>query len=222
MTGTAANLLLLRRWDPWIMSFARRLANCHGALWGHVEDLTQEGRIAYWSHVSARPANEAGDPVNRWVVLGPMLVYAARMAYPVKLPINLGNSRGRIRAGVSTPISVGLAALRNLGANGDAERVLDRIQAWEIEAATSLTRRERQIVVLRFSDGRSIKEVGIGLGISRERVRQLEGKALRKLRHQARIIGNVSKLPGVSEFLRKQNVEPDWRLQFFADWAGTR
>ncbi|GIW03602.1 MAG: RNA polymerase sigma factor RpoD [Chloroflexota bacterium] len=55
------------------------------------------------------------------------------------------------------------------------------------EALAKLTERERKIIVLRFGleDGRfrTLEEVGREFGITRERIRQIEAKALRKLRH---------------------------------------
>jgi RNA polymerase primary sigma factor len=55
------------------------------------------------------------------------------------------------------------------------------------DALAKLTERERKIIVLRFGleDGRfrTLEEVGREFGITRERIRQIEAKALRKLRH---------------------------------------
>jgi RNA polymerase primary sigma factor len=55
------------------------------------------------------------------------------------------------------------------------------------DALDKLSERERRIIVLRFGieDGRfrTLEEVGRDFGITRERIRQIEAKALRKLRH---------------------------------------
>jgi RNA polymerase primary sigma factor len=54
----------------------------------------------------------------------------------------------------------------------------------------SLSSRERKVLQLRFGldDGRSrtLEEVGREFGVTRERIRQIEAKALRKLRHPSR------------------------------------
>ena len=54
----------------------------------------------------------------------------------------------------------------------------------------SLTPRERRVLQLRFGliDGRqrTLEEVGKRFGVTRERIRQIEVKALRKLRHPSR------------------------------------
>ena len=55
----------------------------------------------------------------------------------------------------------------------------------------TLTDRERQVVDFRFglSDGysRTLEEVGRLFNVTRERIRQIEAKALRKLRHPSRM-----------------------------------
>ncbi|MBA2598179.1 MAG: RNA polymerase sigma factor RpoD [Chloroflexia bacterium] len=61
------------------------------------------------------------------------------------------------------------------------------LKAQICDAISKLTERERKIIVLRFGleDGRfrTLEEVGREFGITRERIRQIEAKALRKLRH---------------------------------------
>ncbi len=58
------------------------------------------------------------------------------------------------------------------------------------EVLATLTPRERRVIQLRcgLDDGRSrtLKEVGQEFNVTRERIRQIEAKALRKLRHPKR------------------------------------
>ena len=55
---------------------------------------------------------------------------------------------------------------------------------------SSLSPREQRVLLLRFGleDGRSrtLEEVGKEFDVTRERIRQIEAKALRKLRHPSR------------------------------------
>ena len=59
-----------------------------------------------------------------------------------------------------------------------------------MDVLNSLTTRERKVLELRFGleDGRSrtLEEVGREFAVTRERIRQIEAKALRKLRHPSR------------------------------------
>ena len=54
----------------------------------------------------------------------------------------------------------------------------------------SLSRREREVLEMRFGlkdgQGHTLEEVGQAFGVTRERIRQIEAKALRKLRHPFR------------------------------------
>jgi len=67
------------------------------------------------------------------------------------------------------------------------------------EALDTLTNRERLVIEMRFGvDGKGstgLREVGEHFGVSVERIRQIEAKALRKLRHPSR----SSKLKGFLE-----------------------
>ena len=68
------------------------------------------------------------------------------------------------------------------------------------EVLKTLAPREAEVLRLRFGleDGRSrtLEEVGQSFGVTRERIRQIEAKALRKLRHPVRL----RKLQGNFEF----------------------
>jgi len=59
------------------------------------------------------------------------------------------------------------------------------------DVLTSLTERERKILEMRFGlvDGyeRTLEEIGKMYSVTRERIRQIEAKALRKLRHPTRV-----------------------------------
>ncbi len=65
----------------------------------------------------------------------------------------------------------------------------DKLKSIE-HALSTLTPREGKVIRLRFGlgggDEHPLKEVGVALGVSTERVRQIEAKALRKLRHKSR------------------------------------
>jgi RNA polymerase primary sigma factor len=58
------------------------------------------------------------------------------------------------------------------------------------EVLSTLSDRERRVLQLRFGleDGRSrtLEEVGREFSVTRERIRQIEAKAMRKLRHPSR------------------------------------
>ena len=59
-----------------------------------------------------------------------------------------------------------------------------------MEVLDTLTEREQKVLKLRFGldDGRprTLEEVGKEFNVTRERIRQIEAKALRKLRHPSR------------------------------------
>ena len=59
------------------------------------------------------------------------------------------------------------------------------------EVLSSLTERERKVLEMRFGLGdgyaRTLEEVGKQYKVTRERIRQIEAKALRKMRHPTRL-----------------------------------
>jgi RNA polymerase primary sigma factor len=78
--------------------------------------------------------------------------------------------------------------IEDVSALAPAEVAIAHLLKEEIqEVMKSLTEREARVLQLRFGleDGRSrtLEEVGREFGVTRERIRQIEAKALRKLRH---------------------------------------
>jgi RNA polymerase primary sigma factor len=81
--------------------------------------------------------------------------------------------------------------IEDRGALAPAEAAADQLLKEQVEAVLdSLTGRERRVLQLRFGfeDGRArtLEEVGKEFNVTRERIRQIEEKALRKLRHPSR------------------------------------
>ena len=81
--------------------------------------------------------------------------------------------------------------IEDQGALAPAEAASQQLLREQVEdVLASLTSRERRVLQLRFGleDGRSrtLEEVGREFGVTRERIRQIEAKALRKLRHPSR------------------------------------
>lgn len=78
--------------------------------------------------------------------------------------------------------------VQRLTTNGGVERLaIDKERSKIINAALlKLTPREELAVRRRFYEGDTLEEIANDWGVIRERVRQIEGKALRKLRHPSR------------------------------------
>ena len=96
-----------------------------------------------------------------------------------------GNGPAEIRP---SPIS---GVTNGVGVGAPAEAASHQLLKEQVEAVLdSLTGRERRVLQLRFGleDGRArtLEEVGKEFNVTRERIRQIEAKALRKLRHPSR------------------------------------
>jgi RNA polymerase primary sigma factor len=103
---------------------------------------------------------------------------------------------------LETPVGDGESVMSDLiedmnAVSPEAETAL-RLRSTELARALSqLKPRLQRVLVLRYgldgSGGRTLEQVGVELGITRERVRQLETRALRELRHAA---------PGLELYIR--------------------
>ena len=73
-----------------------------------------------------------------------------------------------------------------------------------VSARIRFSQRARQVLIMRYMHDMTLDQVGQALGITRERVRQVEAKAIRKLQHPVR----ARKLAGfVDKPLEMQGVE---------------
>lgn len=78
-----------------------------------------------------------------------------------------------------------------------------------IEEALGSLNSKRIVTVLRlrlFDDNQTLEEVGMGFSVTRERIRQLEIKGLRSLRHPARR-GKLAMSLGLAEYFKDNNEE---------------
>ena len=149
-----------------------------------LQDITPENRrdLILGSEILSN-ATELPYPLRDLVEQASSRVHeAAKVArQPVSLEAPIGeeedNHLGDLLPDSSSPAPVDLATQKLL--QEQVENVL-----------ASLTSRERRVLQLRFGldDGhpRTLEEVGKEFGVTRERIRQIEAKVLRKLRHPSR------------------------------------
>lgn len=92
-----------------------------------------------------------------------------------------------------------------LDLNGSVEYVLN-----------TLTDRERKVLKYRFSDLLTYEKTGKLFGVTRERIRQVEAKALRKLRHPQRkkylILGVSGVIDNIKEKYNERVIDIEERL----------
>lgn len=67
------------------------------------------------------------------------------------------------------------------------------------KAVSTLTPKEQEVIRMRFEDDITLDECANRLDVTRERVRQIEAKALRKLRHPARVGMFIDAVDGASK-----------------------
>jgi RNA polymerase primary sigma factor len=146
------------------------------------------------------------ETINRlYRVSRQILQEKGREARPDELAERMGISEAKVRkvlkiAGATisleTPIGdEGDAYLGDFIENKNVEAPMDAATASSLKGATreyldTLTPREAKILCMRFGIGmrtdHTLEQVGKQFGVTRERIRQIEAKALRKLRHPSR------------------------------------
>lgn len=134
-----------------------------------------------------------------------LMMETGREPTPEELSVELGISAERVREiykiaqhPISLQAEVGDGGesqfgdfLEDTGADSPAEATGYSILKDKMgEVLATLTDRERKVLIQRFGllDGKpkTLEEVGIEFNVTRERIRQIEAKALRKMRHPTR------------------------------------
>lgn len=92
------------------------------------------------------------------------------------------------------------------------------------KAISTLTPREQEVLRMRFEDDLTLEECATRLDVTRDRVRQIEAKALRKMRHPTRVGMFVDAVDGISEKDRSsaKQATAKWLKEVGADGTVTK
>ena len=84
----------------------------------------------------------------------------------------------------TSEVEIDLDSVKQLIQDGTSEKSLSQVSAIS-KLTKTLTPREREILAMRFAMKISLEETAKAFDITRERVRQIETKAIKKMRKQA-------------------------------------
>lgn len=189
MSDLAEQTALLKKHEGFIAKCAHFWCSKNSFI--EFDDLMQEGRIALL--FAAKRDDRRGSLLSyaSWYIRRAMRAHV--MAF--ETPVRLGD---RVFARVSDmggamkrrPLDAPLfgdptCTLADRLAAPEPEEELsqmDDLKALVEKALKKLTPKQQAVIKARFIDGRKLREVGQELGVTRERVRQIEVKALRLLR----------------------------------------
>ena len=147
----------------------------------HVNELLT--RIARAEHELATTLGRQPtvDELGGWLAIKPECILEARLA--ARMPLSLETPLGEDGELTRGDLICDEAAAETAHRASEASDLSERLQS----ALDELHPRERQVLRLRFGLDRgyerTLAEVGEVLGVSRERIRQIEAEGLRKLRH---------------------------------------
>ena len=154
-------------------------------------DLIQEGNLGLMK-AAEKFEPERGFKFSTyatWWIRQAITRAIADQGRTIRIPVHLVESINRVKKAAGE-------LLRKNGREPTAEEIAvqlemepDRVREL-LNVLKSLTPREERVITLRFGleDGRArtLEELGKEFNVTRERVRQIEAKALRKLRHPSR------------------------------------
>lgn len=185
----AARLAMLEQWAAYQWKQAARwwVANSRR---GELDDYHAAVRAGWWE-AALRWRPEYGTRYS---------TYAARYSLKWLSPTAHAESCGLIRVPMNQSATVAPLVLSFSGVtaggegdNGpfegtlpgpDVERKPDPTGVWAAVCGALEDARERQVVWMRYGLGASLEEIGKVLGVSKERVRQLQERALGRLRER--------------------------------------
>ena len=94
-----------------------------------------------------------------------------------------------IRLSTSTSeFTIDMDGVKQIMSDNSTEKMIAHSQVLQ-QLDTRLTDKQKKVIDMRFKQNMSLEETGKVLGLSRERVRQIECKSLRRMRYDARTQG---------------------------------
>jgi RNA polymerase sigma factor (sigma-70 family) len=148
---------LVSRHADWVYSAAVRMVRDPGL----AEDVTQ----AVFVLLSQKAPKVGSKPINAWLFA--VLRFAASHALRAKAR----RQRHEARAAAMKPI-----------ANSDDERIWEEVAPLLEDAVRQLGSRDRQAILLRFYQRKSMAEIGEAMGISEDAAKKQMARAIQKLR----------------------------------------
>ena len=124
------------------------------------------------------------------------------------------NHMRELRLNKSTSeVNLDLDDVKKLVQEGSSEKTISQLSAIS-QFSQKLSPRERDVLARRFAQDQSLEECAISLRISRERVRQIEAKAFRKMRKVASDLGYMDvKNPKWDRYDWETGRARHWRLK---------
>ena len=192
----ADRVRLFEQWTPKVHSIAHRFERSLSR-WYDKEDLLSIGFERLW-HATAYYEDDRGATFGTFAHYHVFYKYQGLVDYHRSLPRRGDIGSESIDATwpngeVKRQFPSGDASARRSTAEADLDAAQDRDRA--LRALEGLPARYRMILRARVFEERQLAEIAREIGVSRERVRQLEGKALRKLRSALEGEGETPEAP---------------------------
>lgn len=174
---------LVRQWTPIVQSLARRY-QARLARWHEFDDLLNEGRIALW---------DASEKYDGSLGLASFKTYAYRaVQHRFEALAHYWRAKRRrdsIKSeSMDESYDSGDPYLQIASGDLSAEEHLQVRHDRQVinEALDSIGAREQQVIEARFVHGHLLEDIAKDHGVSRERIRQIEQRALDKLQCRLR------------------------------------